>query len=285
MSCLISKGLLRRQIAKGRSQIIMSSRWYLAWAFEFVNRRPSSPCNTLYFRGRTRSHEGFNAPCSRNKPITMEWPLTHDSDVTLRVSMCGREDLLEAQPPSRLLGNKLDPLSSLLPNLSSRQDLNTKWLISNSMAFVISKKKRKKTKRTCGCVNAKDQGPVAFAVETSLGAKFRLLVPSFDADDDERCWISPVLGNQVRAWASVRPLADGLYRSPVLRIFHARITIICGNVNEAENAVPTVMLGPHRDTCDGDESKVETLGCVSNFTEVCKTGTIIKAAGYGDCKM
>lgn len=28
---------------------------------------------------------------------------------------------------------------------------------------------------------------------------------------------------------------------------------------EAENAVMTAMLGPHRDTCDGDESKVDVV--------------------------
>jgi hypothetical protein len=50
-------------------------------------------------------------------------------------------------------------------------------------------------------------------------------------------------------------------------------------VYEAENAVLAAMLGPHRGTCDKDESKVEGLGCVSNFTRASKTGTIIKAAG------
>jgi hypothetical protein len=50
------------------------------------------------------------------------------------------------------------------------------------------RKEKKKTKRNCDRVNARDQGPVAVAVDTSLGAKSRLLVHSFDApDDDERC--------------------------------------------------------------------------------------------------
>lgn len=60
--------------------------------------------------------------------------------------------------------------------------------------FLSSAKRKEKEKRTWGCVNARDQGPVA--VDTSLGPKFRLVVHSFDADDDERHWISPVLGSQ-----------------------------------------------------------------------------------------